>query len=260
MESFADLQAKGDENVVCINKFTSKVQAHIIVSQLVGSEYCFKPLVHIDLTTGEEEKLTISDFMDCIMKDMIARVSTNPFISINTAFAEKELFTVDTRFFANAKVLRDFIRNIIDERKANNDPEAFDIISLLLQDENYQNPDDIIDDILVMFIAGSKTVQNTTSNLITSMLHEPEQLKRMHSTIDPYMAEVSDNIMEKMTMESVEQMEYVKMAYMEVMRRDAPAGMSSTACMTKDMKIGGITMYAQEALWIGIQALHKDPE
>lgn len=64
LETFADLQAKGDENVVCIYKFTCKVQAHIIVSQLVGSEYCFKPIVHINLDTGEEEVLTIADFMD----------------------------------------------------------------------------------------------------------------------------------------------------------------------------------------------------
>ena len=38
--TFAELQAQGDENEVDLNAFTSKVQANIIISILVGSQYC----------------------------------------------------------------------------------------------------------------------------------------------------------------------------------------------------------------------------
>ena len=40
LKTFADLQVEGDVNEVDLNTFTSKVQAHIIVSILVGSAYC----------------------------------------------------------------------------------------------------------------------------------------------------------------------------------------------------------------------------
>lgn len=92
------------------------------------------------------------------------------------------------------------------------------------------------------------------------MLQEPEQYKRLRASIDPYMAKVTGNIMEDMTMEGVEEMDYIKLAYMETMRRDAPFSISTTSCMSRDIKIGGVTMYAEEAFWVGIQALQKDAE
>ena len=259
LETFAELQAQGDENVVDINQFTSKVQAHIIVSQLVGAQYCFKKLPHIGLQDGKEEQITVGVFMDRILNDIIYRMTSNPLISMHESFAEKEIFAFDTRYVANARTIRNYIRSIIEDKKKLNDPEACDIVSLLLADENYKNIEEIIDDVLVLFIAGSKTVQTTTSNLICTMLHEPEQYKKLRETVDPFMSNVADDIMDKMTMESVEEMEYVKLAYMETMRRDSPAQISSTSCMTKDMKIGGVSMYANEALWVGIQSCQKDP-
>jgi len=246
--------------VVDINKFTSKVQAHIIVSQLVGKEYCFKKLEYTNLDTGEAKFITIGEFMDVLIDDSIKRITQNPLIAMSEFFAEKEIFTIDTRFIKNARSLRGFMTQIINDKRKLNDPEACDIISLLLGDENYQNTDELIDDVLVMFIAGSKTVQNTTTNLITTLLHEPDQMARMRATVDPFMAKVSDNIMEKMTMDSVEEAEYIKMAYQEVMRRDAPLQASSTSCMSKDIKICGVEMKKGEAFFVDILALHNDKE
>lgn len=72
-----------------------------------------------------------------------------------------------------------------------------------------------------MFLAGSKTVQGATSNLIISMMHEPEQYARLREEIDPYLDSVKDDFMGKMTLESVDELEFVKMSYQEAMRRDA---------------------------------------
>ena len=107
------------------------------------------------------------------------------------------------------------MRQIIEDRKKASDTANFggDIISLLLQDESYQDTEAIIDDIIVMFIAGSKTVQSTTSNLITTMLHEPEVYAKLKAEVDPFMSKVKDDIMGKMNLESVEDLEYVKMCY-----------------------------------------------
>ena len=137
LETFAELQAQGDENVVDINSFTSKVQAHIIVSQLVGAEYCFKKITHIGLEDGKEEQITVGVFMDRILNDIIYRMLNNPLISMHESFAEKEIFSFDTHYVANARTIRNYIRSIIEDKKKLNDPEACDIVSLLLADDSY---------------------------------------------------------------------------------------------------------------------------
>ena len=73
---------------------------------------------------------------------------------------EKQFFAVDRHFHFNCLQLRECVRQIIEDRKKASDTANFggDIISLLLQDESYQDTEAIIDDIIVMFIAGSKTV------------------------------------------------------------------------------------------------------
>ena len=126
---------------------------------------------------------------------------------------DSEWLTVDKHYAINCRTLRQYFGNIIDNRKKEKDENAQDIVSLLLQDENYQNREDIIDDIIVMYIAGSRTVQVTTSNLITSLLFNPECDKKLHEEVDPFMDRVKDDIMGKMNLEDVENLEYVKQCY-----------------------------------------------
>ena len=75
---------------------------------------------------------------------------------------EKQFFAVDRHFHFNCLQLRECVRQIIEDRKntKKDDTNDFggDVISLLLQDESYQDTEAIIDDIIVMFLAGSKTV------------------------------------------------------------------------------------------------------
>eukprot|EP00806_Schmidingerella_arcuata_P004651 Macronucleus_5220.p1 GENE.Macronucleus_5220~~Macronucleus_5220.p1 ORF type:complete len:176 (+),score=47.69 Macronucleus_5220:1-528(+) len=66
--------------------------------------------------------------------------------------------------------------------------------------------------------------------------------------------------MSKMTMDAVDELEYVKLAYHETMRMDAPVSTSMTSCMSKDVKIGNIEMRKNEALWLGMQYTHNDLE
>ena len=64
-----------------------------------------------------------------------------------------------------------------------------------------------------MYIAGSKTVQTTTSNLITSLIFNPECYKKLHEETDPFMERVKDDIMGKMNLEDIDELEYVKQCY-----------------------------------------------
>ena len=117
----------------------------------------------------------------------------------------------------------------------------------------------MIDDIFVMFIAGSKTIQNTTSNLITTMIYEPECYAKLRAEIDPLMDLVQDNINEKMTLEKVEVNEYLKHCYMEVLRRDTGISASTTSCMAKDINVSGVNLLKGEAIIIFIKMIQNDP-
>lgn len=54
LRCFAELQAKGDENTIDLNMYTSTVQAHIIVTLMVGPGHSFKSLPYVSLETGVE--------------------------------------------------------------------------------------------------------------------------------------------------------------------------------------------------------------
>ena len=234
---------------------------------MCGVGTSFTKLNYTNIKTGEERNITIAEFMDYIIDDIMARIAANPLLMVNPAWFEKEIFAVDTYFCRNCRNLRSTIRTIIEgrkaslseENKAENKEDSFDVVSLLLQDDTYNDIDDMIDDIFVMFIAGSKTIQNTTSNLITTMLYEPEVYAKLRAEIDPLMDLVKDNINEKMTLEKVEVNEYLKNCYMEVLRRDTGISASSTSCMAKDINISGVDLKKDEAIIIGIKMIQNDP-
>lgn len=256
MQSFAEIQSKGDTNEVDLNLYTSEVQANIIVSILVGSGHSLTKIPYVNLTTGERSEVTVSGVMNKLMEDIMMRLTTNP---LAANFGESEIMKIDTYYFENCKSLRGYFTDIIENKKKAADPNAQDIVSILLQDVNYQNTDDIIDDVFTMFFAGSKTVQTTTSNLITSCLFNPDVYKRLREEVDPLMDRVKDDIMTKMNLEDVEDLEYTKMCYMESMRIAPPAQSSSTSCFNKDVSINGVNFNNGDAFYINIQYIHNDP-
>lgn len=243
--------------MVDLNTFTSLVQANTIISILVGSGYSYQEIPHIDITTGEKRNIQISEFMNLILSDVLIKLSSSP----TASFApEMEWFAADKRFAENCRALRGYYAGIINDKKAANDPNAQDIVSILLQDENYQDTEDIIDDIFVMFLAGSKTVQTTTSNLITSLLFNTKVHEKFLKEVDPLMDRVKDDILNKMSHEDVEELDYVKMCYQESMRIAAPAEGSSTSCFNKPVTIDGIQFDAGDAFFVMMKYIQMDPK
>ena len=147
---------------------------------------------------------------------------------------------MDKHYIANARAIRAFLREIVEGKKAERDSAESDVLKLMLEDENYQDTEEILDDLFLLFIAGSKTVQGTTSNLITTMHLMPEERSRLLNEVDSFMKSVKENLMSDMDLDSLDQLEYLKMAYQESLRRDTPAPMGGVAMMTKDMKIKGV--------------------
>ena len=78
LHCFSELQAKGPSNEVDLSSFTSMIQAHIIVSIMVGVGHSHKLLPYHDLTTGEETMKTAGSCMDRIIPDLMTRLMSNP--------------------------------------------------------------------------------------------------------------------------------------------------------------------------------------
>ena len=259
--SFAELQQKGAETEIELVSTVSKVQAHIITSILVGVKYSFMKIPHTDLDTGKVTQKTLGDYMDAIIEDQMSRLTKNPLLKINPAkFAEKEIFAVDTRFFSNVRELRAFIKKIIEAKKEQKDGNAADIVSLLLQDSSYQNEEDIIDDMLLMFIAGSKTIMSVTINYICSMLHYPEEEKRLRVEVEDLFKRIGSDVVGKLNQEAVEDLEYVKNSYNESLRLNSAAAISQISQMTRDVTIGGAEVRKDDAFIVDITHLQRDPK
>ena len=125
------------------------------MSQLIGEEYLKILLPYKDLHTGNKENINIGGILDHILDDTITRLMKNPFLSImGKSFAEREVFALDTYYIHNVRVLRGFVAKIVEEKKKLADPEANDMVSLLLREESYDDVEQIIDDMIVLFLAG----------------------------------------------------------------------------------------------------------
>lgn len=134
------------------------MQSRIITSILVGSEWSHKTMPYINLKTGETSEVTLSYFLDRVLDDMLLRIFSNPLMMFGPSkFAEKEIFAIDTRYIQNCRSLRGFCNNILDAKRKQPSKQG-DLIQILLEDSSYTNSEDIVDDIIVMFLAGSKTV------------------------------------------------------------------------------------------------------
>ena len=115
LQLFSELQQKGDDNIVDINLFTRTVQSSIIVSQLIGNECCFNSKIpYQNLTTGEHSVKTIAAHFEVLLEDIMMRITKNPLAGMHSYFAEKALFSIDTRYFANCHAIRAYLLDIVE--------------------------------------------------------------------------------------------------------------------------------------------------
>jgi cytochrome P450 len=107
---------------------------------------------------------------------------------------------------------------------------------LLLTNEFYRDSEDlIIEEIITFFLAGFKTIQVTTANLICYLDQNKDVKKRLLDEILPVVEAAKDNIVEKLDYESVFDLEYLPMCFYETLRMNPPFQTSSATCFTQDV-------------------------
>ena len=201
-------------------------------------------IVKLDYTKPDMkvEKTQLADFVELIYWDMMERISS-PLNLISPDLCNYQITATDKRYFKNVQVLRDHIYKMIKERQARtlDDDKDVDMISILSQDPTYKDDfEGITDDVIVMFLAGSKTLQTTTTNLITHLLHRPDIKEKIFQELNPVLEKCKEDFMTLLTTQEVDELEYLKMCYYETMRFDSPIAQSGTSTFSKDVVIGGV--------------------
>jgi cytochrome P450 len=88
----------------------------------------------------------------------------------------------DRALLRNIKRVRDYCKEIIKERRARPKKDhSADLLSILLEDELYQNNEEVIvDECITFFLAGSQTVKATNANILMQLtIHDEVKAKLM---------------------------------------------------------------------------------
>ena len=105
--------------------------------------------------------------------------------------AKNGLSTFEKCCIKNCATIRNHIRTLIEERKSGKSQsylgsDGKDVLDSLTDDDYYQTHEDsLIDDIIVMFIAGMETIQMSTTNTIQHLIEKPQLKKRLIEETEP---------------------------------------------------------------------------
>lgn len=142
---------------------------------------------------------------------------------------------------ANKENLNKVLKFIIGQRRAmtiEQRQQKSDLITILLEHQFYANDDElIVDELLSIFIAGMKTVQISTTNLICYLEQQPEIKARLLAEIIPAVESARDDIVNKLEYDTVMEFEYLNWCYYESLRIEPPLPQSVTACFNSDVTI-----------------------
>lgn len=133
----------------------------------------------------------------------------------------------DKRFKSNVDRLRQLYQEIIDDRRKKPSLDQ-DLLSIMLEADLFQGNDELMkDEMFGIFLAGMKTIQTATTNLIYYVERDPEIKKKLLEEILPPVQEAADNILENLTYDRVMEFNYLQKVFNESLRIEAPLAMAN---------------------------------
>jgi len=153
----------GESKTMDLCNFTLEMQSHVTISVLVGSGPSKSLIPYENPTTGEIKPVLVSSMINHIIEDITHRVE-NPINAFFPWMMAYRTTPFDFKFHRNILTLKSFLRGLIKERcqgtkKAAQFQEAGDMISILLEAEFYKDDHEaIIDEVIILFMAGMKTI------------------------------------------------------------------------------------------------------
>jgi len=138
------------------------MQSHVIISTLVGSGPSKTLLPYENPATGEIKPVLVSALVNHILEDFNGRLA-NPLNIFFPWMLAYRTTPFDYKFHRNILTFKGFLRELLKERsqgiKKADFQEAGDMISILLEDDYYKDDHEkIIDEVIILFLAGMKTI------------------------------------------------------------------------------------------------------
>lgn len=259
LELVRKLRAKyKDGDIVDLPPIFVELMSTTIVNTCVGHGRAYDL---IDYKTEKGiEKMPIYEAMMKITTATFGRIEslTNMFFP----FLIDKVMPWEGDFKFNLNSVKSKMQGYIDERTSNpNANEEYDdILQYILKDEYFsKNHHEIIDILITFFIAGAQTQQVATANMVYYLEMYPEHKKRLFDTIHPVCDKIKD-FQKELTMEVVEEFDFIRSCFNESMRLEPPAFVSIGGCFSKDVTIGGVNFKADQTCFaINITAIHNDP-
>ena len=135
----------------------------------------------------------------------------------------------------------------------------------MLKDPLFENNDEqIVNESLTFFLAGTLTQANTISNAISYLIQNSTIEKRTRDSLAKNFDSFADpkqsleQLAEELSIESLDlnKDDYLKNVIYETMRMEAPVPTSSSYTVTEDTEIAGVLIKANESMFSNIFCLH----
>ena len=150
-------------------------------------------------------------------------------------------------------------------KKDPKEAEKVDLLTIMLKDPLFENNDEqIINESMTFFFAGTLTQATSTANIICYQLQYPQVEKKVRASLAKNFTsfnnpmETLEQLAEQLSIESLDLNEddYLKNVIYETMRIEPPVPQSTSFCVTEDLDIGGVKVLANDMMMANIYKLH----
>ncbi|TNV80052.1 hypothetical protein FGO68_gene9962 [Halteria grandinella] len=282
IETIKDVTIKAIESDWMLHKDQNGVSLEIVnimqnlfmqvtLSCFFGQSIEVKPTVS-QLVKGEHKEVRLGEAIQNSFEQVMGR-PLQPLLIVFRELLPYFITQSDRELKQNALSLRAFIRNLINERRKLQDGQVQsgnvqykDLLSILLNDPNFENDDSIVDECLTFFLAGSMTTASTTANTVCYLIQSNETEKKLRESLKQnfdYFADSSKTLQDlasEITLETLDLRndEYLKYCFNESLRIEPPVPFSSSLCMTEEVTIGGFIFKKGEGFYHNCYQLHHN--
>ena len=204
--------------------------------------------------------------LDDTINYCIQRTITRPDIMFFPSTTDWTWTAADRRAVRNIASLRTVLRGIVSDRRkgiSHSYDDGTDLIGILLTSDLFRDDENaMIDEVIVMFLAGMKTVAVSTANLISFLIMNPDKKEKLLAETQHRMEGVADDFVSKFTFELAEEMEYTKMCFYESLRMEPPVCLSqfNTPTSKEGVTISGVKIRHGDMFVVNMDAVSHDPD
>ena len=193
-------QLAESQEMINLPMFFLDLVSRILMNIAVGPTH-EKTLVEYEQEDGKIVKMPLGRHISTMIEDLIWKIVQVQNM-VEPSLVKRNITARDFRFKRNVENEKNVIRKMIRERKEGKSGTYFkdqsDLLSVLVDNEFYRDQEEkIVDEVIMIFLAGSKTTQNTAANMFCYFEKNPEIKKIVQKEIDDKLTPLSNDIMGK---------------------------------------------------------------